>query len=70
MVNKTVITVGIDRRPWGLFAGPGRSANPGPFAVDFARVAPRGVLLPRVGVLAYFGGGPDMGERERIKTLP
>jgi len=52
MVNKTVITVGIDRRPWG----PGRSDNRGPFAVGFTQVAPRGVLSPWVEYLPTLAG--------------
>ncbi len=52
MVNKTVITFTIDRaypRPLG------RSASPGPFAVGFTHVAPRGVLLARVELFPYLG---------------
>jgi hypothetical protein len=52
----------------GHICGPGRSANPGPFAVGFAQVAPRGVLLPGVGYLPTLAAGRNVGERERIKT--
>lgn len=33
----------------------------GPFAVVSAQVAPRGVLLPEVGVFAHLGGVPRRG---------
>jgi hypothetical protein len=68
MLTQTVITVGIDLRPPGAYPRPGRSANPGPFAVGFAQVGPRGVVLPGLGVFAYLPWGRDVGERERIKT--
>ena len=50
MVNKTVITFGIDRRPMDLSESPGRSANPGPFAVVFAQARTIPSLRPTYSV--------------------
>ena len=52
MVNKTVITFGIDRCP----RGPRCSANPGHVAVVFAQVALRAALTPDSNIAAVSTG--------------
>lgn len=69
MVNKTVIIVGINRRPWGPIGNPGGSAKPGARSPLFPPRSRHGAsCYPRLEYLPTLAACRDVGERERIKT--
>src|SRR5437899_4047601 len=66
MLNKTVITVGIDRRPWGLSAAPWALGQPRPVGGCFRLGRPTGrPVAPGLEYLPTLAAGRDVGERER-----